>query len=318
MFKSKELETIQNLCENKDPLISTNVLESVHYKNKDYPIVSFSIGTTDKSAPVLGLFGGVHGLEKIGTHVVLSYLSSLFYQLKWDRDLRDLFQKFRIVSIPLINPAGMAHFKRSNPRGVDLMRNAPIIKDVENTIPLISGHTISNKLPWYRGVEGEMEKESHALVDFVQKEIFPSKVALSVDFHSGFGLVDRLWYPYGYTNNPSIMQPQIDSLINLFNNTIPHHVYQIEPQSASYGIYGDLWDYLFDEYMKHNPNGVYIPWTLEMGSWNWVRKNPLQLFNIEGLFNPMKDHRYNRTMRRHFLLIDFLAKASRNVTNWNE
>lgn len=318
MFNTKELETVQSLAKVKDDLIRTNVLDVVHYKNKEFPIISFSIGTQNKTAPVLGLFGGVHGLEKIGTHVVLSYLSSLFYQLKWDKDLRELFSKFRIVSIPLINPAGMAHFKRSNPRGVDLMRNAPIIKDVENTIPLVSGHTISSKLPWFRGTPGEMEKESHALVDFVQKEIFPSKVALSVDFHSGFGLVDRLWYPYGYTNNPSIMQPQIDSLINLFKNTIPYHVYQIEPQSASYGIYGDLWDYLFDEYLKHNPNGVYIPWTLEMGSWNWVKKNPLQLFNIEGLFNPMKDHRYNRTMRRHFLLIDFLAKASRNVVNWNE
>lgn len=311
----KELKTIYELQEIKDDIIETEVLSHVEYKGKKFPIISFSIGSKDPAAPTLGLFGGVHGLERIGTHVVLSYLSSIMTQLKWDEELRESFKNYRLVSIPLINPAGMAYFKRANPRGVDLMRNAPTKANIENAMPLLSGQSYSKKIPWFRGDPNEMEIESRSVVEFVEKKLFQSQMSLSVDFHSGFGLKDRLWYPYGYTKSASIRQPEIDKLTNLFNETIPHHVYKIEPQCASYAIQGDLWDYLLDEHISRG-QGIYLPWTLEMGSWSWVKKNPLQIFSAEGLFNPIKDHRYQRTMRRHFLLIDFLSKAVRNHKNW--
>ena len=51
---------------------------------------------------------------------------------------------------------------------------------------------------------------------------------------------------------------------------------------------------------------MFLPWTLEMGSWAWVRKNPLQVFQALGFFNPIKPHRYARTMRRHARLVEFL------------
>jgi hypothetical protein len=38
----------------------------------------------------------------------------------------------------------------------------------------------------------------------------------------------------------------------------------------------------------------FIPLTLEMGSWAWVRKNLRQLFNFPSYFNPQKTHRHQR------------------------
>ena len=46
--------------------------------------------------------------------------------MAWDETTRDLLERSRLVFMPLINPAGMYLKRRSNPNGVDLMRNAPI------------------------------------------------------------------------------------------------------------------------------------------------------------------------------------------------
>lgn len=316
-----EQKKIRDLIHLADPeLIRSTELARINIKNKSYPIISFQIGCPDPEAPVLGLFGGVHGLERVGTHVVLSYLQSLFTQIKWDDDLRDQLKTSRIVSIPLINPGGMASLSRSNPNGVDLMRNAPVESNGKNLPLLAGGHRISNKIPWYRGPEGApLEIESQTLINYVKKEIFSSVTALTVDFHSGFGMVDRFWYPYAKTTDQFPNIREVEALKDLIDETLNHHIYSIEPQSFSYTTHGDLWDYLYDEHQKDNMQNekLFIPWTLEMGSWNWVKKNPKQLFSALGLFNPIISHRHSRTLRRHKPLIDFLFRASRNSV-WRE
>ena len=55
-----------------------------------------------------------------------------------------------------------------------------------------------------------------------------------------------------------------------------------------------------------------------MGSWIWVKKNPLQLFTKTGLFNPMKQHRMNRTLRRHVPLFDFLVHGLISHQVWSQ
>ena len=40
-------------------------------------------------APVIGFFGGVHGVERIGTQVLISWLHSLVHRLDWDDQLRE-------------------------------------------------------------------------------------------------------------------------------------------------------------------------------------------------------------------------------------
>lgn len=98
----------------------------------------------------------------------------------------------------------------------------------------------------------------------------------------------------------------------------PFHIYKIEPQTSSYLIHGDPWDYLFDlhENDPYKENKFYVPFCLEMGSWTWLRKNPKQLFSRLGIFNPILPHRYSRIMRRHRGLLDFMKLVAFNHDRW--
>ena len=111
-MKLKELDELNELEKISPSLVKFKTLDSVEYKGKNYPIRSVTIGPDDPSVPTLGLFGGVHGLEKVGSQVIVAYFASLFEQLKWDKDLLRRFEDFRIVSIPIVNPVGMARFSR--------------------------------------------------------------------------------------------------------------------------------------------------------------------------------------------------------------
>ncbi len=311
-----EHQRILELAKFKDPLLDVRILDHVKFKQGELPIMGFTLGSRDPKAPVLGLFGGVHGLERVGSHVALASLEHLISQLRWNDDFRESLKHCRIISIPLVNPGGMALSLRSNPNGIDLMRNAPI-EALEPVAYLVGGHRISPKLPWYRGPQGApMETEARALVEFVRKEALASPFSLCMDFHSGFGVRDRIWSPFARTRKPFPLQTEIDRLTHLLDETLPHHVYHVEPQSKTYLTHGDLWDYLFEISVNEHPGNHFIPLTLEMGSWMWVRKNPLQLFKVWGLFNPSKVHRHNRIMRRHLSLISFLFFAAKNYGRW--
>ncbi len=293
-------------------------LATVKCEDKEFPIQSFVLGPEDKSCPTLALIGGVHGLERVGTHLILSYLEGLFEQWKWDQELALRFKDTRLVIIPMLNPGGMYLGTRSNPNGVDLMRNAPIEAKLKPAW-LIGGHRWSKRLPYYRGVQGsEMEVESQALVQFVRDEVFPSNTSLVLDVHSGFGSTDRLWFPYAKTTDPFPRLEEVNALHEMLNRSYPNHVYQVEAQSLNYTTHGDLWDYLFDEHAEKfkNSGATFIPWTLEMGSWMWIKKNPTQLFSALGPFNPIKEHRIRRTMRRHLPLIDFFIRAVKSNKAW--
>jgi hypothetical protein len=53
-----------------------------------------------------------------------------------------------------------------------------------------------------------------------------------------------------------------------------------------------------------------------MGSWNWLKKNPLQIFSKSGVFHPMKPHRRLRILRRHLTLFDFLHRSLLAHEKW--
>jgi hypothetical protein len=285
----------------------------------DFPLTALSFGNHDPEAPTLLMVGGVHGLERIGAQVVLSFLQSFSELILWDKTLHNTLEKIRIIFFPMVNPIGIMNVTRSNPAGVDLMRNAPV-ETPEKTTFLLGGQRISNKLPWYRGPHNAPpEPESEALLKLVKELVLPAKVALSVDFHSGFGVVDRLWFPYSRTNEPFPHLPEMFTLKKMFDRTYPNHIYRVEPQASSYTITGDLWDYSYDLYNHSSgtdSSRVYIPMCLEMGSWAWIRKNPLQLFSSLGPFNPIKPHRQKRILRRHITLFDFLTKALVSHEAW--
>lgn len=283
------------------------------YKGQEFPLVAMSFGSKDPQAPVLGLFGGVHGLERIGTQVVLALMNSFSELLLWDEFVQQAMSKIRICFLPLINPWGFYNFSRSNPNGVDLMRNAPVESLETSKYFLPGGQSLSPKLPWYRGSHTKLESETQAVVDFCKNMFFQSQCVVTVDCHSGFGMQDQLWFPYAKTKTPFHHLPEAYSLFRNFKRTYPNHFYKIEPQA--YTTHGDLWDYIYDLFLLEK-KGVYIPLCLEMGSYLWVRKNPLQFFTSLGHYNPIKPHRQKRVLRRHLTFFDFLVRSLVAHNKW--
>lgn len=308
-----ELERLlPDLAEHADVRVLARVPAGAHA----FPIWALTLGSRDPSAPALAFVGGVHGLERIGTQVVLAYLRTLSVRLSWDQVLHDTLSRVRLLFVPLVNPGGMWLGLRGNPRNVDLMRNGPRAASGRGTF-LVGGQRLSARLPWYAGdPERALEPESHALVDVIAKELFSAPTALAIDCHSGFGMVDRLWFPYARTRKPFPNLAEVVGLKHLLDATLPHHVYRVEPQAQAYTIEGDLWDYLYDRQRAEHPGRVFVPLTLEMGSWAWVRKNPRQLWSRTGSFNPVLPHRLKRTLRRHLPLFDLLLHAIRSPQAW--
>jgi hypothetical protein len=281
------------------------------------PIHVIELGSQSPNAPVIGFFGGVHGVERIGSQVLMSWLHSLIHRLQWDDQLHRRLEKVRLVFMPMINPGGIWRRTRSNPNGVDLMRNAPI--DAMGKVPfLVGGHRISRHLPWYRGKRGEpMEPEAQAVIRTVREKLFSSPFSMSLDCHSGFGRRDRVWCCYARSHRPIPHIAEVYRLKQVFEQTYPnHHPYLIEPQSINYTTHGDLWDYLYDDAQEQQPDYTFLPFTLEMGSWLWVRKNPRQMLDFFGYFNPMISHRHHRVLRQHLPFFEFLTAMASNAGNW--
>lgn len=281
--------------------------------DRPWPVHAIALGNPDPSVPAVGFFGGVHGLERIGTRVVTAYLHHLVTRLPWDVALRRLLEQVRLVFMPLANPGGMARATRANPAGVDLMRNAPV-EAAERAPWLVGGQRISRALPWYRGAEGApMEPESAALCRRVARELHGRPFSIALDCHSGFGMRDRLWFPFAHRRAPMEALPELHALHEIFARSHPHHDYVIEPQSRQYLAHGDLWDHLV---LTAPGRGVFLPLTLEMGSWLWVKKNPRQIFSRAGIFNPLIAHREQRVLRRHLPLLEFAVRAAAGHSLW--
>lgn len=274
----------------------------VTFKDKTYPLITISFG--DPSAPTLFINGGIHGLERIGAQLTLSLLHSFHERLAWDSVLKKMLEVVQVVFLPIANPVGYFETTRSNGNGVDLMRNADI--EASEKVPyLLGGHRKNNWLPWYRGENTEIETEF--VISAVRDILSTSNTLVSLDIHSGFGFRDQLWFPFANSKKKFTQISELYLLFQLFRKSFPHHVYKVEPQSKVYLTHGDIWDYCFYNIKKEHQ--IYIPLTLEMGSWIWVKKNPLQIFSKTGLFNPIKEHRIHRTLRRHRPLFDFLLHA---------
>lgn len=280
-----------------------------------YPVHVVTMGNPSLHVPAVGYFGGVHGLERIGAEIVIAHLHSLVMRLQWDSTLHQMLEAVRLVFMPIVNPGGMAMGTRANPNGVDLMRNAPV--QAGEPVPfLVGGQRISAGLPWYRGAAGKpMESENQAVCEVVTTELLSRNFAVSVDCHSGFGARDRIWFPFAHKRAPMAQLAEIQALKGIFNQSNSYHRYIIEPQSLQYLAHGDLWDYLYLQSCAQ-PQRVFLPLTLEMGSWLWVKKNPRQLFSRHGIFNPLIEHRQQRVLRQHQSFLDFLMRAACGHSLW--
>ncbi|HWU43250.1 MAG TPA: M14 family zinc carboxypeptidase [Bdellovibrio sp.] len=310
-----EIQQIEQRIKNLGSAARAEVLAYSEADGLRLPIYKLSFGTTNPEAPVLGFIGGVHGLERIGAQVTVALMNSLSELAVWDKSLQRTLENVRIFFIPTVNPVGIFRKTRSNPRGVDLMRNAPV--EADHPPRFLGGHRYTKRLPWYRGeLNRPMEIEAQALIRGVQEEISQSRLAITIDSHSGFGLQDRLWFPYAKTLKPFPEVSLMYSLKQLLDRTYPHHFYRVEPQAGTYTTHGDLWDYLYDQHQGLARGKQYLPLCLEMGSWMWLKKNPWQIFMPEGPFNPLIGHRHNRTLRRHNTLMEFLIRAVSSPEAW--
>ncbi|MBK8971477.1 MAG: DUF2817 domain-containing protein [Hahellaceae bacterium] len=310
----QELNKLERLLQQGAPYIRHRVLTRVRFRGHNLPIDALQVGDALPDKPALLLTGGIHGLERIGTQVILAFLETLIKRLVWDTHLQAELNDVQLFMIPALNPSGMIRNTRSNGNGIDLMRHAPL--DAADPVPLLlGGHRLTTRLPWYRGaLDAPMEPEAEALCVFVREHLFKAPFSLVLDCHSGFGFNDRIWFPFAGRSTPIQHLPEVYALRNLLFETYPNHVYLFEPQFANYGTHGDLWDYLYLESL--NQASPFLPLTLEMGSWAWARKNPLQLTRLMGFFHPILPHRLKRVLRRHLILLDFLVAAVRSQAQW--
>ena len=310
-----ELLELERIIAEGSPYLETKVVCEVAVENSRFPVYAVALGNPAIDIPAVGFFGGFHGLERIGTAVVLVYLRSLVARLRWDSVLHKTLESVRFVFMPLVNPGGIWRGTRANPNGVDLMRNAPI-ESTERVPFMIGGQRISAGLPWYRGsADSPMEPESQAVCRVVEEELQAREFSLTVDCHSGFGMHDRIWFPYAHSSLPIEHLAEIHALKTIFDDTYTNHNYLFEPQSRQYLAHGDMWDYLYRQIASH-PQRTFLPLTLEMGSWIWVKKNPRQIFSRHGIFNPLIEHRQQRVLRRHLSWLDFLARAASSYRRW--
>ena len=310
-----ELIELQQIIDAGGDRIEHRVVGEVSCHAQRLSLHVVSMGNPDPALPAVGFFGGVHGLERIGAEVVLTFLRSVVGRLRWDTVLQRQLESLRLVFMPLVNPGGVLRGTRANPNGVDLMRNAPL--DAREPVPwLIGGQRVSAGLPWYRGPQGaRMEAESQALCDLVGAELLGRPFSMALDCHSGFGSVDRIWFPFAHTAEPIAHLAEVHALAEIFEHSHAHHRYVLEPQSHQYLTHGDLWDHLYLRACQV-PEHTFLPLTLEMGSWIWVKKNPRQLFSRHGIFNPLIEHRQQRVLRRHMAWLDFLTRAASSHREW--
>ena len=310
-----ELTWLEQLIDSAPCGVVTRTLCEVEANGHNMPVHAICLGNPDRSVPAIGFFGGVHGLERIGTQVLLHFLEELFARIETDVAFNFRLEHMRLVFMPLVNPGGMLGGTRCNPRGVDLMRNSPV--DATSKVPfLLGGQRLSPHLPWFRGSPGSsMEGESHALCRLVEDELLGRRFAAALDCHSGFGFRDRIWFPYAHTPQPIHHLPELHALTALFERHYPEHDYVIEPQSRQYLAHGDLWDHLYQRSLTNEDN-VFLPLTLEMGSWRWISKFPRQLFSRLGMFNPLPTGRRERVLRNHLPWLDFLTRMAGDCAQW--
>lgn len=267
-----------------------------------WPLYKISFGSLDKSKPALGIIGGVHGLEKIGAQVAVEFLKTYVHFLSWNSPYKRQLQDIRVFFIPAVNPSGLYAKTRGNSQGIDLMRNSPTA--AEKAAFLVGGHRYAPWLPWYRGES--LAAESKALIAGVEEELSEG-LTVTLDLHSGFGFEDRMWFPFAKSKEVFPRIEQIGRLESIYRQHYPFHPYIWEPQALTYTTHGDLWDYMYDEF---SPRGkVFLPLTLEMGSWMWMKKKPIQFFSKSGYFNPAAGHRMARILRRHQGLFQFLLMS---------
>ena len=161
-----ELIRLEALIEALPGTVKATELARFQSGSATYPSYLIEQAEFDATKPSLLLTGGVHGLERIGSAVLIAFLESLLKRLEWDHGLQHQLTQLNLLLLPMVNPVGMANHSRSNGNGVDLMRNAPVECE-DKAAFLVGGQQYSARLPWYRGNPAQPEAETLVLFELV-------------------------------------------------------------------------------------------------------------------------------------------------------
>ena len=114
-----ELTELERLIDEGKQYMSVRVPVHIERQRVPLPFYVLEMGNTAPDTPVLILVGGVHGVERIGTQVILAFLRTLIRRLHWDPLMQDALNNLHLLIVPMVNPGGMAANSRCNLRGVD-------------------------------------------------------------------------------------------------------------------------------------------------------------------------------------------------------
>jgi hypothetical protein len=273
-----------------------------------YPIYLLEVGKRSAfKRHAVSLVSGVHGLETIGIRIHLDILKCLLNPKSTHFSPALAAGKFGVYSLPILNPAGVALETRANGRGVDLNRNSGI--NAEKAVPFFGGHRLSPVLPYYRG--RTLERESRALYRFLCEYAWKvGRLHLSLDIQSGYGSQNYLWWPYSYSKT-RVPHAAVFQLVAA-ELSQRHPLYRIEPMSLSYQTHGDLWDRALIEFEAAKERKliarqqIFLPLTLEIGTWREIKKNPLRIASKEKIFNPPPQSRKSYLRQHRQLLWDLI------------
>lgn len=102
----RELGHIQDFAE-RYPELSLTTLTRIEHQGFEMPLQRLSMGSQDPTAPCLILTGSIHGVERIGSQIILAFIKSLLKRRHWDSQLNDTLNKIQVLTVPVVNPWGV-------------------------------------------------------------------------------------------------------------------------------------------------------------------------------------------------------------------
>lgn len=272
-----------------------NLNSEIHLKEEFIDSWKFGIPSLSSlkegSKKAIFLTSGIHGPERIGISSAIASFRELLNNQASNVDL---------YLLPFMNPYGFFRNQRSNKNNVDLMRNSPIYGKAPF---FFGGHRISSALPYYMGPRPVSEVESEFLFNYFNSKMPRYDKIVSLDFHSGFGFSDSIWFPFSYSSDKFPLENIIHEAKKRVDKATQHKFVQ---QSKSYKISGDLWDWIY----LSNWGKKYIPLTVEIGTWKYFRFNPLKW----DLFNP-PDNLKEEVTKKQSKLVSVISDF---MENWND
>ena len=294
-----ELTELHRLAAEAGAAVSLRTACDVDCGERRFPVPVLTLGTTAADAPAVGFFGGVHGLERIGAEVVIAYLRSLVMRLPGTSCCTGSSRRCASCSCRWSIRAALWRGTRANPNGVDLMRNAPVDATRARALP---DRRPAHQRARCRGTAAPPARRwsarAQALCRVVEDRAAgrgrsASRSTATRASACATASGSRTRTPRGRSSTCR----RCTRCARSSTRRLLHHRYvrrAAEPPvpGARRPVGPPL-----PRACRAPARRVFLPLTLEMGSWLWVKKNPRQLFSRHGIFNPLIEHRQQRVLR---------------------